>query len=245
MTDIWTKEKESLGSSIIKELYEARLLKTWIRDKPEGWTLMSGIWSPFYLNLRPIISLPQIYRKVTTAMASMVVQECPDCDVLLGIAASGVPLVSSISWITGIPGCYTRKLENVRSLIDLEDWGEHNMIEGLLYAGDRICLIDDLVTKFDSKAIALEQLRKESAKRNLEGITCRDIVVLLDRQQGATSVAETYGVKLHSLIPFLDKGLCWLEDVMSDVEFQVIENYLIYPDHYQSVIVQKELRDMV
>lgn len=244
MTEDWIKEKDEFAAWIVKALYETRLLKTWMRDKPEGWTLMSGIWSPFYLNLRPIISLPSIYRKVTEAMTSLIKEECASCNVLLGIAAAGVPLVSSIALVSGIPACYTRKLENVRSVVDLEDWGEHNMIEGLLYSGVNVCLVDDLVTKFDSKAIALEQLKKEVAKRNLTGVTCRDIAVLLDRQQGADVAAKSYEVVIHSLIPFKDKGLYWLKDIMSYDELQVIEDYLHNPDYYQSASAQKELSDM-
>lgn len=244
MSEDWIEKKDRLGASIIRTLYEARLLKTWMKDKPEGWTLISGVWSPFYLNLRPIISLPSVYREVTFAMASMIKEECPNCNVLLGIATAGVPLVSSIAWVTSIPACYTRKFENVRSAADLEDWGEHNMVEGLIYSGDNVCLVDDLVTKFDSKAIALEQLKKETEKRNLVNVTCKDVAVLLDRQQGAIVSAGKLEVRLHSLILFRDKGLYWLEDVMDHDEFQVIEDYLHNPDYYQSVDIQKELSDM-
>ena len=49
----WSEEKDQHGKEIIGMLYDQGMIRTWYRDKPEGWTLVSGIWSPFYIQLRP------------------------------------------------------------------------------------------------------------------------------------------------------------------------------------------------
>ena len=54
----WEQEKEDLGRELIGMLYDAGMILTWYRDKPDGWTLKSGIWSPVFIQLRKIASLP-------------------------------------------------------------------------------------------------------------------------------------------------------------------------------------------
>lgn len=74
--------------------------------------------------------------------------------------------------------CYTRKLEGVKNINDFQEkiseYRQHNLVEGFFSAGDNMALIDDLVTKLDSKLIALEQLKSEANKRKI-GINCKNV----------------------------------------------------------------------
>jgi len=123
-------------------------------------------------------------------------------------------------------------------------YGEHALVEGVFEEGDHLVLIDDLATKFDSKLIALEQVRSEMDRLGSPGITVENVAVILDREQGAQDVAATHGIRLHSLIPFRSKGLSWLAESLSSQEYKVLSDYLADPGKYQDLAIQEKLRHM-
>ncbi|MDQ7782744.1 MAG: hypothetical protein RDU20_07685 [Desulfomonilaceae bacterium] len=241
----WVEEKRNAAGEIVKLLYENRMIRTFHRDKPEGWTLISGLYSPLYIQLRPLVSYPDIFRKVCTAMCRLVREECPDITKVIGIAMAGVPIAAGMSVAGGIPAGFTRKMENVKSVESLRDaissYGEHALLEGEVASGDRIALVDDLVTRFDSKEIALEQVRHEVDRRNLTDVQCRTVLVVLDREQGGHEAAERAGVDLLSLIPFKTVGLPLLKEVMNIDEWETLTRYLDDPGFFQDRDVQADV----
>lgn len=242
----WTEEKEFLGKEIMELLYEKRMIRTWYRDEPRGWTLISGIWSPFYIQLRPLCSFPDLLKKVGSAMGKMIQNEIPGTNRVVGVAMAGIPIATAIAIVEGIPATFTRKLEGVRTLEDLQvvikKYGEHALIEGELEDGDSLVIVDDLVTKFDSKLIGIEQVKLEVERRGLKNIKVDAVVVLLDREQGASKIAKDNGIELHPLIPFKSKGIDWLAEKMSSIELAIITDYLENPQKYQDVELQKDLQ---
>ena len=241
----WQEEKENVGKEIIRALYKHGMIKTWYRDNPHGWTLVSGMWSPLYIQLRPLSSYPELLKQVGYALGSLIKAECRDINRIIGLATAGIPIATAISLEANIPSCFSRKLEGVRSLEDfnwhVREYGEHSMIEGILEDGDTVGLVDDLVTRFDSKVLALKQLEFELKARGLKDVACSDVIVLLDREQGAQEIAKEYGMVLHCLIPFMSKGIAWLKDVLADREYEVIVDYLHGSERYQDSQVQAEL----
>jgi len=243
----WKLEKEELGKEIISSLYERGLIKTWYRDNPGGWTLFSGLWSPFYIQLRPISSYPSLLERVGYAMGRVIREECEDVNKVVGVAMAGIPIAITTSVVTNMPSGWTRELKGVRSLDEMsrfqESYGEHTLVEGEFETGDRIAVIDDLTTKFNTELIVIKQIRHEAEKRSLT-IECKHVVVLLDREQGAGEVATQHGISLHSLIPFKSKGIKWLKNSLSEIEYKVITEYLRDEEKYQDAEVQKELYEM-
>lgn len=244
----WEEEKEDVGKEIIRALYKQGMIKTWFRDNPHGWTLVSDLWSPLYIQLRPLSSYPELLKKVGHALGRLINEECRDVNRIIGVATAGIPIATAISLEANIPSCFTRKLEGVRSLDDfnrfVKEYGEHSMVEGILKAGDTVGIVDDLVTKFDSKVLALKQLEFELKMRELQDVTCSDVIVVLDREQGAKEIAKEYGMDLHCLIPFMSKGIAWLKDVFADREYEVIVDYLHDAEKYQDPRVQAELSEL-
>lgn len=245
----WENEKRRIGEELVRALYHHGLIRTWYRDNPRGWTLVSGLWSPLYIQLRPLSSYPELLKTVGGALGRLIAEECADLTRVIGVATAGIPIATAISLMANIPSCFTRRLEGVRSLQDLNQllkgYGEHSMIEGILEDGDRVGIVDDLVTKFDSKVLALKQLEFELQLRGLQQVTCSDIIVVLDREQGATERAKDYVITLHSLIPFRSQGIKWLKEVLADREYELICDYLQHPEHYQDPRVQAELAALV
>ncbi|UCE10846.1 MAG: hypothetical protein JSW61_02655 [Candidatus Thorarchaeota archaeon] len=226
-----------LKKEIIYEIYDNRMLLTSSRDRKEGWTLISGIWSPFYIQLRVLSSFPRTLEKVGTAMATMLEEQAPHVNKLVGVAFAGVPIATSISLKSGLPACHTRKLVGVRSEEDLEQalesYGQHSLLEGIVEDGDILCIVDDLVTGMETKLVARKQVLTEIERQGLSEVQCDDVAVIVNRQQGAASKAKELGLGLHSLIRFVDEGIPLLQGRMTPEEHKMISDYLADPSKYQ------------
>jgi uridine monophosphate synthetase len=224
------------------ELYRRGMIKTWYRDQPGGWTLFSGLWSPLYIQLRPLCSYPELLRGVGRQIGRIVTEKVPGATRLLGIAMAGIPLAVATSLAINMPCAMTRKIEGVRSPTDVASYGEHNNVEGEIMEGDEIVLIDDLVTKMDSKKVAMVQLQAEAKRRGLTNVRCNTVVVLFDREQGARQAAAAEGIELYSVIPFLTRGLPTLKSQMAPQEYEVICEYLGNAQPFQDAARQAALR---
>jgi orotate phosphoribosyltransferase len=226
-----------LKVEILRDIYQNRMILTSTRDKPEGWQLVSGLWSPFYIQLRIMSSFPNTLQKVGIALAELLQEEAPQVNRIVGIAFAGVPIATITSIKSGIPACHIRKITGVRTQEDLEkaltQYGHHELVEGIIEDGDTLCLIDDLVTGMNSKLIARSQVLSEVKKRGIHDVKCDTIAVVLDRQQGAEQTAKESGLKLHSLIKFKDEGLPILKPLMAPDEYELIYNYLENPNIYE------------
>jgi len=241
---VWQEEREELGKEITRLLYEKGLIKTWYRDNPDGWTLISGLWSPFYIQLRPLASYPELLRRVGYALGKIIKEECKAVNKVVGVAMTGIPIACTLQG--DLPALWTRKI-GARSIDEfkknIRSYGEHTLVEGEFENGDQIAVIDDLATKFDSKLVAIEQINYETEKRGLK-VECNEVVVLLDREQGAADVARQYGISFHSLIPFKSKGVEWLKSSLSEIEYEVITEYLRDDEKYQDTEVQMGLHKL-
>lgn len=213
------------------------MLLTSIRDKPEGWTLHSGLWSPFYIQLRILSSFPKTLKKIGQALGTLIMEEAPHINRLVGIAFAGIPIATATSISTGIPACHTRKILGVRNEQELEDaiskYGQHSLIEGDVLDGDAICLVDDLVTGMESKLVARGQVLSELQKRGITEFTVDDIAVVVDRQQGAGQRANELKINLYALIDLVDEGLPLIRDKMTEEEFRMVSDYLSNPTGFK------------
>jgi orotate phosphoribosyltransferase len=241
----WKDEKDKLGKEITEMLYDAGMIRTWYKDKAEGWTLISGLWSPLYISLRPLGSHPEILKKVGYAMGRIIKEECKNVNRVVGIATAGVPIATAISLEANIPMAYTRKIEGVKNVEDfrskITEYGQHDLIEGEFNNGDQVILVDDLVTMLSSKLVAIEQFKAEMIRRKTTA-SCDSVIVLLDREQGAEKLAETNQLRLFSLIPFKSKALNWLKNKFSKIEYDVLTDYLANTDKYQNKTLQEDLK---
>lgn len=221
---------EDLKREIMTEIYRKRMILTSVRNRPEGWTLHSGKWSPFYIQLRNLCSFPSTLKKVGAALSTMIREEAPDVNRLVGIAFAGVPIATAVSLASGLPALHTRKILGVRSEAELKEaiskYGQHSLIEGEIEDGDTLCLIDDLVTGLESKLVARAQVIAELEKRGVRHCRCDHIAVVVDRHQGAQERAEGLGINLYSLIDLVEEGLPLLRSEMSEEEYSVVLQYL-------------------
>jgi orotate phosphoribosyltransferase len=241
----WEERKTELADELVRRLYETGTIRTWLRDQPEGWEIVSGRWSPFYVMARNAPSDPDLFRFMVDAGSELILNELPDANYIVGLAATGIPLAAGIAYKLGMPMGFNRKLPNVRSLDDLNRevhrYGGHSLVEGTFAPGQRIVVFDDVVSHFDSKEIAMRQLSMELERRGVTDIEVEGVAVLVDRGNDATERAEEFGVPLKSLATLREGQMRALDGVASQREVDVISAYVRDPAPFQDDAVRQPL----
>lgn len=144
--------------------------------------LKSGIISPVYVDFRGLISKPDLLREVGEALADKAREI--GCDRIAGIPYAGIPLGVAASLAGDIPMIYPRK--------EVKQYGTGKTIEGEFKEGEKVLVIDDIITDGASKIEAIEPLKEA-------GLVVTDVLVILDREQGGDKILAKAGYKLHSL----------------------------------------------
>ncbi len=158
------------------------------------FTLKSGIQSPIYLDLRRLISKPSILKQAARAYAAVLSKL--EFDRLAGLPYAALPIGTAVALEMNRPLLYPRR--------EAKDYGTKSAIEGDYAAGETIAVIDDLATTGDTKIEAIQKL--EAA-----GLTVRDIVVLIDREQGAKEILAAAGYTLHAVVTLRELLELWRE----------------------------------
>ncbi|MEM3457895.1 MAG: orotate phosphoribosyltransferase [Candidatus Bathyarchaeia archaeon] len=176
-----TKDKETVKIEICKILNKIGALQF------GAFKLTSGKISPYYIDLRIVPSFPDAFKEICNFCVDFIKTEVntKNFERIAGIPVAGIPFASIISYSLQKPFIYVRKGARLH--------GRQRRIEGILAPGDRILLVDDLITTGLS-------LKKAAKAITAEGGVVTDAVVLLDREEGGKEKLAKSGIKLHSLI---------------------------------------------
>jgi orotate phosphoribosyltransferase len=147
--------------------------------------LSSGATSPYYIDLRTVPSHPELFDLVTDAYVAMVRNLRLDFDRVAGVATAGVPIATLVAHKLKKPFLYVRKEEKAH--------GTKSLVEGVVNAGESVLIVDDVATTGGSLLRAVDALRERGGK-------VENVVVLIDREQGAAENLAKEGVRLISLM---------------------------------------------
>jgi orotate phosphoribosyltransferase len=152
-----------------------------------AFKLTSGKISPYYIDLRIVPSFPDAFQKICEFYVDFIKNEIQskNFERIAGIPVAGIPFASLIAYSLRKPFLYIRKGVRLH--------GRQRRIEGILAPGDRILLVDDLITTGISLRNAAKAIRAE-------GGVVTDAAVLLDREEGGEEKLDKSGIKLHALL---------------------------------------------
>ncbi len=122
----------------------------------QPFTWASGIKSPIYCDNRLTLSAPRVRDDVENALAKVVEEYYPDCEVLMGTSTAGIAHAALTANILNLPMGYVRS--------SAKDHGRTNQIEGKLEKGQKVVIIEDLISTGGSVIEVVNALRNAGAE---------------------------------------------------------------------------------
>jgi orotate phosphoribosyltransferase len=151
----------------------------------QPYTWASGWKSPVYCDNRKVLSYPYVRDFVKSELANMVLEQYPDAEVIAGVATAGIPHGTMAADLLKLPFIYVRSKP--------KEHGMGNQIEGVLQPGQKVVVIEDLVSTGKSSLEAVEAIRKAGGE--VLGM-CALFTYGFD---AAAQAMEGAGVPLHTI----------------------------------------------
>ena len=155
-------------------------------EEPFIWA--SGIKSPVYCDNRLILTAPEVRSAVESALADTIRREYPDAEVLMGTSTAGIAHAAIVGHMMGLPMGYVRSSG--------KDHGRRNQIEGRLEPGQKVVVVEDLISTAGSVLDVVQVLRDAGAE--VLGVAS---IFTYGMQKGLDRLAAAHVVN-HSLTNF-------------------------------------------
>lgn len=149
------------------------------------YTLASGAKSSYYIDIKKASTNPKVLKLIAELMASDVSELGYRPDRIAGVVLGSIPLAAALSLETGIPYVMVRK--------EKKDHGTSKLIEGDMMEGDRVLVVEDVITTAGSSISAIATIRDAGGK-------VTDVVSVIDRQGGGSENLSEVGVQLRPLV---------------------------------------------
>ncbi len=151
------------------------------------YKLSTGKASPYYIDLRVIPSFPDAFRQICDFYGEYITSQIglQNFNRIAAIPVTGIVFASQVAYNLRKPFIYIRKGVKLQ--------GRERRVEGILVSGDKVLLVDDLVTTGVT-------LKKAADAVRAEGGIVTEAVAFLDREEGGKQLLEKNGIMLHPLL---------------------------------------------
>ena len=149
------------------------------------FTLASGRKSSYYIDIKKASTNPRVLSEIADHMATRMEERGLVVDRVAGVVLGSIPLAVALSLRTGIPFVMVRK--------EKKEHGTGRLIEGELCAGERVLVVEDVVTSAGSSMEAIGTLRAA-------GALVATVLTVIDRQEGGGDRLNGIGVRLEALL---------------------------------------------
>lgn len=139
--------------SIAKQLLEIQAVYLQ-PDNPFTWA--SGIRSPIYCDNRLTLSYPEIRKEIARGLTTLITEHFPDAELIAGTATAGIPHAAWVSDALDLPMCYVRSKP--------KGHGKGNQIEGKAAPGQKVVVVEDLISTGGSVIEAVKALRESGCE---------------------------------------------------------------------------------
>lgn len=142
------------GHYYMKHEIAAQLLdiKAVFLQPNDPFTWSSGLKSPIYCDNRLTLSYPEVRKNIASGLASIIKENFPETEVVAGTATAGIPHAAWVSDILDLPMAYVRS--------KAKEHGKGNQIEGKVEKGQKVVVVEDLISTGGSVITAVKSLRE-------------------------------------------------------------------------------------
>lgn len=187
---------------LYRQLYDAGCIKF------GEFKLKSGILSPVYIDFRVLVTYPKLLRLVGVQLARSL--QGIHYDRIAALPYAGLPIGVATSLEADRPMIYPRK--------EAKDYGTAKLIEGKFVPGETAVVLDDVITDGGAKLEAIKPLEEA-------GLIVKDVVIILDREQGGKKILADAGYTLHSVVTLTEAldALVRLDKISEDTRRDTME----------------------
>lgn len=173
--------QEIKKQELIKQLHQIGVVQF------GSFTLKSGAISSYYIDMRRIISYPNVMRSMTKHIWNIL--QTLEYDNICGVPYAPLPIASGVSLFYDVPMVMRRK--------EAKNYGTQKKIEGVYQSGQTCVIIEDVITSGQSVMETIVDL--EDA-----GLNVKDIIVIVDRMQGGKEFLEEKDYTVHAVFTVSD-----------------------------------------
>jgi orotate phosphoribosyltransferase len=205
--------KEDYGLKVAEFLLKIKAVKL---QPSQPFTWASGWKSPIYCDNRKTLSYPEIRTYLRQRFVDLILEKYGKPDVIAGVATGGIALGVLIAQDMGVPFVYVRS--------EAKSHGMNNQIEGEIHSGQRVIVVEDLVSSGKSSLVAVDALR--AAGCDVRGM----VAIFTYGFQVAIDSFKTAKCELHTLTNYstlLEQALA--TDYITESQLNSLKDWSISP----------------